>query len=66
MITTAQNWRIRRGFIDRDTSLAITVILVTRLQNNSFNIDFAMPWGQGLGKDYDLNALFTWINHICR
>jgi hypothetical protein len=64
--STASYWRIRHGAIDRDTSLAIPVILVTKLRKNGFNVDFAMPWGQGHGGDYDLDALFTWINHICR
>ena len=64
--TTAQYWRIRHGAIDRDTSLAIPVILTTKLQNNSFNVDFAMPWDQGHGGDYDLDELFAWINQVCR
>jgi len=64
--TTAQYWRIRHGAIDRDTSLAIPVILTTKLQNNSFHVDFAMPWDQGHGGDYDLDELFAWIDQICR
>jgi hypothetical protein len=65
-VTTAQYWRIRHGAIDRDTSLAIPVILATRLQNRGFKIDFAMPWGQGHGGDYDMDELFAWINQVCR
>ena len=64
--TTAQYWRIRHGIVDRDTSLAIPVILTTKLQNNGFNVDFAMPWDQGHGGDYDLDELFVWIDRVCR
>ena len=46
-ITTAPHWRIRHGAVDRDTSLAIPVILATKLQDRGFSVDFAMPWGQG-------------------
>jgi hypothetical protein len=63
--TTAQHWRIRHGAIDRDTSLAIPVILATKLENKGFDVDFAVPWGQGHGGDYDLNELFAWMDKIC-
>ncbi|MBP2651900.1 MAG: alpha/beta hydrolase [Firmicutes bacterium] len=63
--TTAHYWRIRHGAVDRDTSLAIPIILATALDNKGFNVDFASPWGQGHGGDYDLNELFTWIDNIC-
>lgn len=63
--TTAQHWRIRHGAIDRDTSLAIPVILATKLESKGFDVDFAMPWGQGHGGDYDLDELFAWIDKIC-
>jgi len=65
-VTTAPHWRIRHGTVDRDTSLAIPVILATKLQNRGFNVDFALPWGVGHSGDYDLNELFAWINQICR
>lgn len=63
--TTARHWRIRHGAVDRDTSLAIPVILAAKLQNNGFDVDFMMPWGQGHGGDYDLDELFAWIGKIC-
>lgn len=58
-------WRIRHGAMDRDTSLAIPVILVTKLKNSKFNVDFSLPWGMGYAGDYDLDELFTWIEDIC-
>ena len=64
--TTAPHWRIRHGTVDRDTSLAVPVILATMLQNHGYNVDFAMPWAQGHGGDYDLDELFAWINQVCR
>jgi hypothetical protein len=63
---TARYWRIRHGVIDRDTSLAIPIILATKLQDIGCNVDFDLPWGQGHGGDYDLDELFAWIDRICR
>ncbi|MTI58641.1 MAG: alpha/beta hydrolase [Firmicutes bacterium] len=62
--TIARYWRIRHGAVDRDTSLAISVILTTKLKNNGFNVNFAVPWGQGHGGDYDLDQLFAWIGKV--
>lgn len=64
--TTARHWRIRHGTVDRDTSLAFPVMLATKLQNSGYEVDFALPWGQGHGGDYDLNELFAWMDRICR
>ncbi|MCM3411861.1 subtype B tannase [Metabacillus litoralis] len=63
---TAQYWRIRHGTIDRDTSLAIPVILATKLQNEGKNVDFAMPWNIGHSGDYDLEELFAWVDSISK
>ena len=61
----AQHWRIRHGSFDRDTSLAIPVILATLLKNRGFDVDFALPWGLPHSGDYDLPELFTWIDGLC-
>ena len=61
----AQHWRIRHGSFDRDTSLAIPVILATLLKNRGFDVDFALPWGLPHSGDYDLDALFSWIDNLC-
>ncbi|MCD8082173.1 MAG: alpha/beta hydrolase [Clostridiales bacterium] len=63
---TAKHWRIRHGTFDRDISLAISVILATKLMDKGFNVDFFLPWGVTHGGDYDLDDLFAWIDHICR
>ncbi|MCD7843010.1 MAG: alpha/beta hydrolase [Clostridiales bacterium] len=63
---TAKHWRVRHGAYDRDTSLAIPVILATLLQNRGFDIDFALPWGLPHSGDYDLDDLFAWIDGLCR
>jgi hypothetical protein len=60
----AKRWRIRYGTIDRDTSLAIPVILATTLQNQGYAVDFAMPWDQGHAGDYDLEQLFAWMIQV--
>lgn len=64
--TTAQYWRIRHGAVDRDTSLAIPIILATKLENEGFDVDFFAPWGVGHAGDYDLDELFAWIDSICK
>ena len=65
-VTTAPHWRIRHGAKDRDTSLAIPALLALKLQNSGYAVDFASPWGKGHAGDYDLDALFDWVDHICK
>ncbi len=57
-------WRIRHGATDRDTSVAIPVMLATKLMNTGHKVDFAVPWRQGHGGNYDLEELFDWIASI--
>ena len=40
---TTKNWRIRHGAFDRDTSIAIPVILATMLKNKGYEVDFSLP-----------------------
>ncbi len=61
---TARYWRIRHGTKDRDTSLAIPVILATTLQNQGYAVDFALPWDVPHSGDYDLAELFAWMARI--
>jgi hypothetical protein len=61
---TAKHWRIRHGSFDRDTSLAIPVILATLLKNQGYDVDFALPWGVPHAGDYDINELFEWIDSL--
>lgn len=63
---TAPHWRIRHGAFDRDTSLAIPVILATLLMNRGYDVDFALPWGLPHSGDYDITDLFAWIDGICK
>ena len=64
--STAKYWRIRHGSIDSDTSLAIPVILSTKLKNLGYIVDFAVPWGVPHSGDYDLNELFEWADKIVK
>ena len=61
---TAKHWRIRHGSFDRDTSLAIPVILSLSLKNKGYDTDFFLPWGLPHSGDYDLEELFAWIDRI--
>ena len=64
--TSTKYWRIRHGAIDKDTSLAIPAILALKLKNSGKVVDFASPWGQGHGGDYDLEELFNWFDNILK
>lgn len=60
----APYWRIRVGTNDRDTSLAISAIIATRLNNMGKNVDYFLPWNVPHSGDYDLDELFAWIKNI--
>jgi hypothetical protein len=64
--TPAKHWRIRHGTIDRDGSIAIPIILATKLQNNGYDVDIALPWNTPHSGDYDLTELFNWIDRLCK
>lgn len=59
-----QHYRIRVGENDRDTSLAISQLLALKLRAHSKNVDYALPWGQVHGGDYDLDELFAWMKDV--
>lgn len=61
-----RHWRIRHGAWDRDTSLAISFMLATRLRMLGCDVDYHLPWGLPHSGDYDLEELFGWIDGLCR
>ncbi|WP_162100178.1 subtype B tannase [Veillonella sp. R32] len=61
---TSKYWRIRYGEIDNNTSMAVPLIVATRLANYGYEVNFAMPWGVAHAGDYDLPDLFDWIDEI--
>ena len=58
----APHWRIRHGTADRDTSLAIPVLLAAAARPRARSVDLALPWERPHSGDYDLNELFDWID----
>lgn len=58
----AGHWRIRHGTQDKDTGLAISIILSTLLRNKGYDVDFKLPWDKPHSGDYDLDELFAWID----
>ena len=60
----AKYWRIRHGPKDSDTAISTPTILALQLESNGATVDFAVPWGQGHGGDYDLDELFEWMDSI--
>lgn len=63
---TAKHWRIRHGTYDKDTGLALPVILSTYLMNKGYDVNFALPWNKPHSGDYDLEELFQWTDSICK
>jgi len=63
---TAKHWRIRHGSKDKDTGLAISVILATSLQNNGKYVSMELPWDRPHSGDYDLDELFIWVDGISK
>lgn len=62
----AEHWRIRVGTLDRDTSLAISAILALTLENAGKSVDYALAWDVPHSGDYDLDALFAWMEKISK
>ena len=60
----APHWRIRVGTNDRDTSLAISAILATRLENSDYDVNYQLAWDRPHSGDYNLDELFIWIDSI--
>jgi hypothetical protein len=65
-VATSKHWRIRHGSNDKDTGLAISIMLATLLENNNVQVDLALPWQKPHSGDYDLDELFQWIDGICK
>lgn len=61
---STEHWRIRYGEIDNNTSMAVTLIVATRLANYGYDVNFDLPWGIPHAGDYDLEELFDWIDKI--
>ena len=59
--TVAQNWFIRHGAKDRDTSFLVPINLATKLENAGKNVNFFLPWNRPHSGDYNLDDLFSWI-----
>jgi hypothetical protein len=63
---TSKHWRIRHGTKDKDTGLAISVLLATFLENKGYDVNLELPWDKPHSGDYDLDELFSWIDGICK
>ena len=64
--TTTKNWYIRHGAADRDTGFQIPVNLYTKLVNQGYAVDFALPWNRGHSGDYNLDEVFAWIGDVLK
>lgn len=60
----AAHWYIRHGAKDRDTSFLVPLNLATRLRNEGYDVDFALPWNRPHSGDYNLDDLFRWIEEV--
>jgi hypothetical protein len=62
--TTSKNWYIRHGAADRDTGFQIPINLYTKLVNQGYAVDFALPWNRPHSGDYNLDEVFAWVNGV--
>ena len=60
----APHWFIRHGASDRDTSFLVPVNLATKLRNEGYAVNFALPWNRPHSGDYNLDDLFSWIKQV--
>lgn len=60
----AKHWYIRHGARDRDTAFPIPINFATKLMNQGYVVDFALPWNREHEGDYNLNDLFEWIHNL--
>ena len=63
---TTKNWYIRHGALDRDTGFQIPINLYTKLINNRYEVNFALPWNRGHSGDYNLDDVFAWIDNVVK
>ncbi|KYK80198.1 alpha/beta hydrolase [Aggregatibacter actinomycetemcomitans serotype e str. SC936] len=61
-----QYWRIRVGTSDRDAFHAIGAMLAIKLHMADKQVDYETPWGVPHSGDYDLDALFQWVDSISK
>lgn len=64
--TTSKHWRIRHGEKDKDTGLAISIMLGTLLENKGYSVNLELPWETTHSGDYDLKELFQWVDELCK
>lgn len=60
----APHWFIRHGASDRDTSFLVPVNLATKLRNEGYDVNFALPWNRPHSGDYNLDDLFSWMKQV--
>lgn len=62
----AKYWRIRQGTNDNHIPFVISALLAIKLKNNGADVDFQMTWETDHYGNYDIDELFSWIDHICK
>ncbi len=65
-VTVAPHFRIRHGFEDRDTVLAVPASVALKLAEKGSDVDFAVKWGKGHAGDYDLDSMFDWADGVVK
>ncbi len=64
--TTAKYWYIRHGAIDRDAAFSVSINLYTKLINQGYHVNYALPWNRRHQGDYNLDDVFDWINTVVK
>lgn len=65
-VTIAPHFRIRHGFEDRDTVLAVPAFVALKLAEKGADVDSAVKWGKGHAGDYDLDSMFDWADSVVK
>lgn len=60
--TVAKHFWIRYGEKDSNTSLLVPTLLAQKLKGAGVDVNYKVQWNTGHAGDYDLNALFKWLN----
>ncbi|WP_156093390.1 subtype B tannase [Lactiplantibacillus fabifermentans] len=60
--TLAKHFWIRYGEKDANTSVAVPTLLSQKLKNAGADVNYHVQWNTGHAGDYDLNAMFKWLN----
>lgn len=64
--TTAKHFWIRYGETDTNTSVAVPTLLAAKLKSAGVDVNYHVQWNTGHAGDYDMTAMFNWVDKIAK